>query len=181
MVAIERYQARMVARHKSAVLLPALAGQVGHELDKHNPGKRRRPCPPPSYGPLPILEAGPRRHPPATRPGVSPTENASRNGDLETPRAVYSGERIFPRVHDVVRIESALQAAHQVDLHCRLVAQQARALLQLADAVLGREAAVEIGGDVGDQPLDAIPMREIGCRSIPTGWLRLKWMLPSPR
>ena len=36
------------------------------------------------------------------------------------------------------------------------------------------------GDDVVDDAVEFLPARQEGVRSAPSGWLRLKWMLPSP-
>jgi hypothetical protein len=85
------------------------------------------------------------------------------------------------RIEDVLRIERALERAHEVHLRGALVAQNLVALHH-ADAVLGADRAAEIVDQIVDGARDLASQRARNASpSPPFGTLKLKWMLPSPR
>ena len=70
------------------------------------------------------------------------------------------------RVHDVVRVERALDASHEIELHRIGIALELEHL-QLADAVLGRKAAAELLHEVVDGALHLLlhrlQLRDLAC------------------
>src|SRR5262249_32949547 len=73
------------------------------------------------------------------------------------------------RVHDVVRVESAFDPAHQLDLDRRLVMSDLVAL-EAANTVLGADRARELAHDTVDEVVEFLPTRQIG---MPVGTFRL--------
>src|SRR3954454_7061861 len=71
-----------------------------------------------------------------------------------TRSAISAGSRLqdFARVHDAVRIERLLERAHEFELHRRRVAFELE-YLELADAMFGAEAAIELAHQVVDGTL----------------------------
>jgi hypothetical protein len=65
------------------------------------------------------------------------------------------------RIHDVGRVEGALDATHQIDLYRGSDAGQLIAF-QLTDAVFGRDRAIERQHDPVDDLVDLVPSGEEG-------------------
>jgi len=65
------------------------------------------------------------------------------------------------RVHDAFGVEGGFECPHQVQFHLGFVADEIFAL-ELADAVLGAEAALHVHGQIVDEAVEVPPLAEEG-------------------
>ncbi len=96
----------------------------------------------------------------------------------------HAGEELdryhFPRVQYPVRVQRPFQRAHHIHLHRAFVAYDLLAF-QHADAMLCADRAAETVHDVVHRVAISSPRARKATPSPPSGTLKLKWILPSPR